>query len=69
MFVALVVLVIGFLAPAAKKLHDDFEAAEARLLSESSVQLTSMYRRVRGLHMTVSALGLVIIILMILKPH
>jgi len=68
-FAAVEMLVIGFLAPAVKKLHDALEASEARLTLEYPAQLTSMYGRVRGLHMIVSALGLVIIILMILKPH
>lgn len=60
------VLIIGFLNPEAKKLQSALSSQEKQ---ERVASLEPMYARVRNLHAWAGVLGLLIFILMIVKPH
>ncbi|OXM82658.1 DUF2269 family protein [Paenibacillus rigui] len=63
------VLIIGFLNPEAKKLQSALSSQETKEKQEHAASLEPMYARVRNLHAWAGVLGLLIFILMIVKPH
>jgi uncharacterized membrane protein len=69
-FIAIEILVIGFMAPATKallELTNEVQSADA--LKRPADPLLRLYGRVRKLHVWSGVLGLVIFILMIAKPQ
>ncbi|UUZ97479.1 DUF2269 domain-containing protein [Paenibacillus sp. P25] len=68
-YVAIEILVIGFLNPATQKLLKLIGEPAAAAAEQPSAMLSSLYARVRNLHLWSGVLGLLIFILMIAKPH
>jgi uncharacterized membrane protein len=68
-YVAIEVLIIGFLAPAVKKLLASLAGLDGKAREDVPSSVSAMYARVRNLHLWASVLSLVIIAFMVLKPH
>ncbi|PYI50294.1 DUF2269 family protein [Paenibacillus flagellatus] len=69
LYILIEVLIVGFLAPALKKLQAALSSPDARTRPEAPAPLAAMYAKVRNLHLWATVLGTIIFILMILKPH
>ncbi|MBW5446054.1 DUF2269 family protein [Cohnella sp. CFH 77786] len=67
-YVAIEVLVVGFLNPAASKLQRVLVAQESVGAREGSAAAIQLYGRVRALHLWAGILGVAIFALMVLKP-
>ncbi|WP_188173820.1 DUF2269 family protein [Paenibacillus sedimenti] len=68
-YIVIEVLIIGFLNPNAKKLHESLSMPDKTSHGAPPSSVTLMYLRVRNLHMWASVLSIIIFILMIIKPH
>ena len=68
-YVAIEVLVIGFLNPAANKLMQRLSERGDAVPSAPDAEMIPLYVRVRNLHLWAGLLGLAIFILMIAKPQ
>ncbi|TMV48976.1 DUF2269 family protein [Paenibacillus mesophilus] len=69
LYIVIEVLIIGFLNPTAKKLHEAVGSPDVQSGGGISPQAGAMYARVRSYHLWATVLSTVIIVLMILKPH
>lgn len=69
LYIVIEVLIIGFLNPAAKKLHETIAAPDKQTSGSITPQAGTLYARVRSYHLWATVLSTVIIVLMILKPH
>ena len=67
-YIAIEILVIGFMAPAVKTLLKRIDETAAEPAQASVPQLRGLYIRVRRLHLWSGALGLLLLALMIVKP-
>jgi uncharacterized membrane protein SirB2 len=68
LFIAVEVLVVGFLNPAAKKLQSSLDASNDAAEEKAPSVISAMYAKVRNLHMWATILSMVIVILMVWKP-
>lgn len=67
-YVAAEVVVIGFLAPAAKRLSGALVRLNEASVSEIDQDSISLLGKVRNLHIVVSVLATIIFVLMVIKP-